>query len=221
MLEFSQFESAEGNSVSYSLAVLGFILIFSFILIPVHYFKYRQNGAIETRYLAEVYDGFKDIAWSKLYMFIFILRRFLMASVIVFMRNTNVWIRCVSFTVIQIAALVYTLIFRPFDETNDNLIELINEITYLIICITITVCNEESRWFSSLDGILIFSLMIVGILIGIIIIVSIVTDCIKSYKERQAEKRAEEYMENGEEGLGNGNQCMEDAKRPTEEEALN
>ena len=221
MLEFSQFESAEENGLSYAIAVLGFIAMFAFILIPVHYFRYRQDGAIETRYLAEVYDGFKDTAWSKLYMFIFILRRFAMAFVIVFMREVNVWIRCVFFTLIQIAALVYTSIVRPFDETKDNLIEIINEITYTIICLVITICNEESRWFSSLDSILIFSLMIVGLLIGIIINIDIIIGCIQSYKEKQAEKRAEELMENGEECVEVGNKSMDNARRPTEEPALN
>ena len=165
MLEFSQFESAEENGLSYTFAVLGFIASFAFILLAVHYFKYRQGGAIQTKYLKEVYDELKDTAWSKLYIFIFILRRFLMASVIVFMRDANVWIRCIFYTLIQIAALVYTFFVRPFEETKDNLIEIINDITYAVLCIFITICNEESRWFSSLDGILIFSLMIVGIII--------------------------------------------------------
>ena len=221
MLEFSQFESAEENGLSYAIAVLGFIAMFAFILIPVHYFRYRQDGAIETRYLAEVYDGFKDTAWSKLYMFIFILRRFAMAFVVVFMRDADVWIRCSFYTLIQIAALVYTFIVKPFDESKDNLIEIINEVTYTLVCLIITVCNEESKWFDGLDSILIFSLMIVGLLIGIIINIDIIIGCIQSYKEKQAEKRAEELMENGEECVEIGNKSMDNARRPTEEPALN
>ena len=221
MLEFSQFESAEENGLSYAIAVLGFIAMFAFILIPVHYFKYRQDGAIETRYLAEVYDGFKDTAWSKLYMFIFILRRFAMAFVIVFMREANVWIRCVFFTLIQIAALVYTFIVKPFDESKDNLIEIINEVTYTLVCLIITVCNEESKWFDGLDSILIFSLMIVGLLIGIIINVDIIIGCIQTYKKKKARKRAQEYMENDEECLETGNQCMDNERSPNEKLELN
>ena len=210
MLELSQSESAEENGLSYTLALLGFIASLAFFLIPVHYFKYRQDGAIETSCLAEVYDGFKDTAWSKLYMFIFISRRFMMAVVIVFMRNVNVWIRCIFYTLIQIALLVYTFIVKPFDEANDNLIEIINEITYTVLCIIITICNEESRWFYNLDTILIYSLMIVGLLIESIIIVDIIIGCIQSYKQRKAEKKAEKYIENG-------NECRDIARIPTEE----
>ena len=133
MLELSQSESAEDNGLSYTFALLGLIASLAFFLIPVHYFKYRQGGAIETRYLIEIYNGFNDTAWSKLYMFIFILRRFAMAIVIVFMREANVWVRCIIYTLIQIAALVYTFIVKPFEETKDNQIEMVNEITYTIL----------------------------------------------------------------------------------------
>ena len=133
MLELSQSESAEDNGLSYSFALLGLIASLAFFLIPVHYFKYRQVGTIQTSYLAELYDGFKDTSWSKLYMFIFILRRFAMAIVIVFMRDANVWVKCIIYTLIQIAALVYTFIVKPFEETKDNQIEMVNEITYTIL----------------------------------------------------------------------------------------
>ena len=105
MLEFSQFESAQGHGFSYTLALFGFLATFAFVLIPIHYFKYRKEGTIETTYMTEVYDGLNDTTWSKLYMPMFILRRFLMAFVIVFMRDSGIWERCIFFTLIQIIAL--------------------------------------------------------------------------------------------------------------------
>ena len=203
MLEFSQFESAQDNGLSYTFALVGFIASFAFILIPVHYFKYRQDGAIKTKYLKEVYYDFKDTTWSKLYMFIFILRRFTMALVIVFMRDANVWVRCIFYTLIQIVTLVYTLKIKPFKEANDNTIEMINEITYTALCIIITICNEESRWFSGLDSILIYSLMFVGLLIGVIIIVDTMVSCIQMYQKRKAKRRTEKYKENTDECINN------------------
>ena len=169
MLEVSQFDNIADNKLSYSLAIVVFILIFMFILIPIHYFKYCDKGTIETRYFAEIYDGFKDNHLSKLYMFIFLLKRFLMAAVIVFLRDVNVWIRCISFTVIQFCVLLYLIIVRPFDDKKNNLIEPINEATCLILCITITIFNDESRWFEGLDGYLIYFLVLVGVVIGAII----------------------------------------------------
>ena len=173
MLEVSQYDNID-NKVSYSLAIVVFILLFMFILIPIHYFKYCDKGTIETKYLAEIYDGLKDNHASKLYMFIFLLKRFLMAAVIVFMRDINVWIRCISFTVIQFCVLIYLIIVRPFDDKKNNIIEPINETACLILCITITIFNDESRWFDGLDGYLIYLLVVVGILIGVIINVDMI-----------------------------------------------
>ena len=174
MLEFSQFKNAKGHEVSYSIAVLIFILSFAFILIPVHYFKYKEQGAIKTKYFSEIYDGIKDNTASKLFIFIFILRRFLMVAVIVFMRNANIWARCICFALIQITVLIYTIIVRPFEKIKDNLIEFVNEITFTILCVFIIICNDESRWVSSLDTILIYFLMFVGLLIGAIISIKLI-----------------------------------------------
>ena len=174
MLEISQFDNISENKVSYTLAIISFILIFMFILIPIHYFKYGNKGAIQTKYFNEIYDGFKDTNLSKLYIFIFLLKRFLMAAVIVFMRDINVWIRCISFTAIQFFVLIYVIVVRPFDEKKNNLIGFINEATCLILCITITIYNDESRWFDALDGYLICFLMLVGVAIGAIIYIDMI-----------------------------------------------
>ena len=99
---------------------------------PIHYFKYRKKGAIKTRYLSEIYDGFKDNSASKLFVFIFLIKRFLMACAIVFMRNANIWIRIMLFAFIQILILIYTITVRPYKKVKENLIEIINEITFTI-----------------------------------------------------------------------------------------
>ena len=139
MLEISQFDNAEDHSISYSLACVILIASFAFILIPIHYFKYRQHGAIKTRYLSEVYDGFKDNAASKLFLFLFIVKRFMMACVIVFMRNMNNWVRIILFALVQITYLIYTIIVRPYQKVKDNLIEILNEITLTLLCLAIVI----------------------------------------------------------------------------------
>ena len=213
MLEVSQFDNIADNKASYSLAIIVFILTFMFLIIPIHYFKYWDKGIIETRYLAEIYDGFKDTHASKLYMFVFLLKRFLMACVIVFLRNANVWLRCILFTIIQLFVLLYLIIIRPFDWVKNNLIEPINEATCLILSIVITIHNDESKWFDGLDGYLIYFLVLVGVVITAIINIEMIVSWIQNYRERKAKKRAEQYQENAEEP-------MENERRSTEEQAI-
>ena len=183
MLELSQFDSAKDHKISYALAVLLFVSLLTFLLIPIHYFKYKQDGTIKTKYLSEIYDGFKDNTASKLFIFIFLLKRFLMACVIVFMRNVNIWARVILFALIQITVLIYSIIVRPFKKVKENLIEILNEVTFTLLCLVIVVCNDESRWFNDLDNILIFFLMSVGVLIGIIIGVDLIIGCIRGCRK--------------------------------------
>ena len=213
MLEISQLDIAKGHEVSYSMAVLIFMSTFLFLLIPVHYFKYRKEGVIETKYLTEIYDGFKENAASKLFVFIFIAKRFLMASVLVFMRNANVWVKNILFALIQIVALIYTIMVRPFEKSKENTLEIINAITMTVLCFVIVVCNDESMWFSSLDTIIIFSLMLTGLFIGAVVTIDAVIGCIQKCCKRRNKTRAQTYLENDE-------QQMEYVRRSIQEESL-
>ena len=94
MLEFSQFDNAKDHGLSYSIAVISLAAVTIFVIpMILHYFKYKERALIKTRYFDEIYDGFRHSNASKLYTSIFIIRRFMMASVIVFLRNANVWVR--------------------------------------------------------------------------------------------------------------------------------
>ena len=91
MLEFSQFDNAKDHGLSYSIAVISLAAVTIFVILMIlHYFKYKEGATIETRYFDEIYDGFKDTNTSKLYTSIFIIRRFMMASVVVFLRNASI-----------------------------------------------------------------------------------------------------------------------------------
>ena len=191
MLEFSQFQSAKDHKLSYSIAVISLIAETMFVVpLIIHYFKYKQGAAIETRYFDEIYDGFKDSKASKLYTSIFIIRRFMMASIIVFLRNANIWARCWIFMLVQASYLTYAIIVRPFEETKDNIIEIICEASFTFICIFITICNEESRWFKGLDQILIYSLMMFGLLISTVTLADFISNFIKKRKK----KRSDSYL---------------------------
>ena len=94
MLEFSQFDNAKDHGLSYSIAVISLAAVTIFVIpIIIHYFKFKEGAKIETKYFDEIYDGFKDTNASKLYTSIFINRRLAVASVVVFLRKANIWVR--------------------------------------------------------------------------------------------------------------------------------
>ena len=74
----------------------------------------------------------------------------------------------------QLTALLYCTIFRPFDEPKDNIVEILNEAIFSILCIIVTICDKKSMWFSGLDKILLYTLMINGFLISIVVTVDLI-----------------------------------------------
>ena len=156
MLEISQFDSINHNLASYIISCLSLSFICLVVsLIPIHYLKFRKNSIEGSKYFEELYEGTKSNSTSRLYIFIFIVRRAITALSLVMFRALNVWIRCISFTSIQLASAIFTIIVKPFDSAKDNIIEILNEAIFLILCIIITICNDESLWFPSLSHVLI------------------------------------------------------------------
>ena len=110
------------------------------------------------------------------------------------------------FTIIQASYLIYAVIVRPFDETKDNIIEIISESAFTFICLSMAICNQESRWFKGLDQIMIYSLMMVGMMISIVTFIDFMIGCIRKRREKKQKK----YLENVEEeekGASDNEQC--------------
>ena len=143
-------------------------------MIPKHYFDYREYSNIDSEYLSELYSDTKDTTICKLYTFIFIVRRLITAFLIVSMRNLNVWPRCILFTIIQIAALTFSIIFRPFTEAKNNIIEIMNEAIFSVLCVFVTICNDPKIWFAELTNILIYALTINGSMISVVLIADLI-----------------------------------------------
>ena len=132
-------------------------------------------------------------------MFTFLLKRFLMACVIVFLRDANVYLRCILFVTIQFLVFLYLIVFRPFDDRKNNIVESINEASCFILCVTITIHNDESTWFDGLDDHLIYFLVAVGMIIGAVINIEMVISCIQSCRKKRTERRAQQEAENNDE----------------------
>ena len=121
----------------------------------------------------------------KLYSFIFVMRRFMTALVLVSLRNINIWARCIIFSYVQFWALVYASIIRPFSDIKDNIIEVMNETIFLILCIIVTVWNKKSMWFKGLPNILIIALMINGFMISFVLTIDLIVKCVYKWKQNK------------------------------------
>ena len=74
----------------------------------------------------------------------------------------------------------------------------------------ITIFNNESRWFDGLDGYLIYFLVLVGVVIAGIINIEMIVSWVQNYRKKKAKKRAERYLDNGDEQVENEISSRED-----------
>ena len=184
ILELSQFDSFEGHKVSYIITWVSLLVItILVILLPIHFFVFRTGGKIRTKFFSELYNGTKDKPLWKLNTLVFIIRRLLWTLVVVLMRNTDIWSRTIVFTCIQILALAYSVFIRPFQATKDTIIDIINELSFTFICMMVTVCNEEQRWFKTLSQVLIYFLMCNWAVTGLVTLVYTIISCIKKCRK--------------------------------------
>lgn len=76
-----------------------------------------------------LYEGIKQGVYAQMYSSFFLTRRLVMAVALVFIKHTIAQLTVVI--VIQVSALVYLAIVRPFESVQDNLVNLIDEFAAL------------------------------------------------------------------------------------------
>lgn len=128
-LEITSSEASKHHTFSYiySLIFTGVMMIVP-IFVFIHYKKMNEDWAIsETSLFKEFYEGTKDKRIAKLFIVVFFIRRYLTIMILVFMRNTHAIPRCALFCIVQLLNLAYLIKAKPFENTKDNIIEIMNE----------------------------------------------------------------------------------------------
>lgn len=98
------------NIVSFGISVFVCLICLLLMLTAFLYsFQITKPGFdIETSYFREFHDGQKNTKLGRIYMFVFILRRFVSVAWVVLAANLNPYIRIGTYSIIQVASLVYT-----------------------------------------------------------------------------------------------------------------
>ncbi|CAI2379352.1 unnamed protein product [Moneuplotes crassus] len=186
--EITRATDAPQNSISYSVGVVTtFLLLLFMALVPILYFKVKNPD--ENKYVKELFEGFKKQKLAQLYNFTFLLRRFLLVTVIVAFRSSDIMLKLLIYMLLQILWLTLAVIIRHHDKKCPNIIEIINEVTYSIIIMLIIILQKhKSRSLEVLlNNSIIFNTMTVFFISIINLIYQIVVTC-KSKKRRNIVK---------------------------------
>ena len=111
------------------------------------------------KYFKEFFSSLKEDWKARSYNLVNYTRRFLLVALVILLRSTNLYFVVGTFVTIQ---LVYTVIItwlRPFESSKDNLIEIVNEIIFLLFSASLVRLNKSSHWGKALERVFMYLLV--------------------------------------------------------------
>ncbi|CAI2381459.1 unnamed protein product [Moneuplotes crassus] len=118
-----------------------------FILSFIMYCKSFPQFDEEKYWLCtEYFNGVKPAKYSKLYSSLFMLMRVLLTSLLIFGQSAPSYDRATCFYCVNIAYCLYLIIVRPFENSQNNIIEIINQTLFCILAVLLTGLNTKEDW---------------------------------------------------------------------------
>ena len=124
-------------------------------------FSQRQANTRIIENLKELFSGVKELKRQQFHLVVFFIRRIVYTFFFVGLRNVSSQAIIGYITHFQIYYIVYIVINRPYKETIANIIEISNEIFFLIIIGVLNLFYKEESW-SSLNTGLFMTLIILN-----------------------------------------------------------
>lgn len=110
--EVVRINDASDHTVSYSISATMLVLFLLFnIFLLICYLKFKPSS---NKYLKVLYKEMRSNNLAKLYNFFFTLRRIIIVSIIVVLKDVDSNIRLGVFLIFQFLALVYSFTVKPF-----------------------------------------------------------------------------------------------------------
>ena len=120
--------------------------------------------------VGEIFSGVKMEKKSKLYVSILLMRRAIFVVLLISFQFIQSWILVIVIGILQIWYLIYIIIFSPFKEKRNNIIEISNEIFFSILLNSLIFLNSEGDWNSTLTEVYMWIIISNTLTIFIIII---------------------------------------------------
>ena len=161
------------NIISLIIAIIWILFCIAFIFLSFLFWMKYKNKEINDEYmpLKEFFNGIKNRSNARIYSTIFLFRRTLYVSFLIFgnsLSNIGLIIPLIVFQIVYLAAIIFT---RPFNETKNNIIEIVNEWFYLLLVSLLLYFNSIDRWSETIKNVYLF-IIIANSLVLISIIIS-------------------------------------------------
>ena len=111
-----------------------------------HKIEQQENGTDQGP--DETGKLFRKIKQARLYYFIFLARRFILALILVSIPSSKSSFshKILLLFILQIVYMIYVISYRCFNYTKDQIVEISNESVFLILMVFIANFSSESKW---------------------------------------------------------------------------
>ena len=142
----SYFNEFWTTGVSYSCSLLIFWVLFCMVYV-VNWIKLGSSEFdFNESYFRELFSSLKENWTSRAYFGVFLMRRLVLAAIIFATKSWSVYVIASVFALPSLWCLGYYWKVRPFRQTKDNLIEIINEFSFNVFWCALIYFNRESVW---------------------------------------------------------------------------
>ena len=130
--------------------IIAILILWAFILLNVFIFylalsPYRVEEDEHNKF-GELFSGIKMKSWFKLYSFIMQMRKTIYIIVLIVLTSISSKFLIGILSVLQIFYSIYITFLRPYIEVKCNVIEILNEIWFIILLILLIFWNTENDW---------------------------------------------------------------------------
>ena len=137
--------------IAFTTLILWVLLLICVLGLSLSSYEQEEN---QHNKLGELFEGVKNGRY-KLYAFVLLLRRFIFISMLITLSSKCPIIVLYVLWGLQIVYLLFIFLFRPFEETKQNTIEILNEIFFSFLLWWLIWHNTESDWGTSSTTIII------------------------------------------------------------------
>ena len=176
-------------TVSLSFAFVLISMMFVYLLFAVYkWYECRDNNNFKNiKYTKQLFDSIRETNAARTFIVKYLFQRITFCLIAALWMPSNTYPKLGIYSLLQLVFFVYTVVLRPFNNVKDNLLEIMNELHYVILTCSLLFLNYEYNWNQTLEIIyiaVIFSNNITVFLIALIFLFKLLFSCIIKGKNK-------------------------------------
>lgn len=147
--ELNRFDRSSGTQIT-SLILAIIILMFLVACIAAS-LRLLLLISLETKppkffEFTELFNGLKLSRTPRIYAVVFFVRRLILVSLLIFASSLETVPKITIMVLLQMIYLGFIGVLRPFEFLKNNIIDIVNEVFFMVLVVLLFYANVESRW---------------------------------------------------------------------------